>query len=467
MSNTLNPPRIESIQHETRPHVMGLGAFFEGREFWTIRLFFILGCLFSIAPILNSVLCKDDNKDYSHWYLIGRSVLAGESLYGDVRGGEPEYMYPPTAAVLFYAPLSNLNHVLFVVVLCALTSTSWAVCIWAANVLVSGKWSGQSRLCAIWPGLAVAPYVWDIQLLGQTNLLLLALTLCAFLMLRNRRLVAAGWLLGTAVAMKAFPLSAIAYFIVRRNWTAVFATIISIIGLVWFFPGVVRGFERNTSELKRWTSLMILDQSGETMSGRSSIGFTRRNQSLVSVSHRLLRPINAGDNPKAPLYVNFANVSPRTAQCIGHGVCFLLGLVLLLACRFRFAPSRECEGLEIAMVCTLVPLCSPLAWTYFFCWLLPGWTALGFWWDNHHLAAKPQRVVRIAAVVTAAILASAISEQIDPTLQAYGTTAWGSVMLFLTLAYIRFNLRNVDSFHSRALSGNEPLRSAVSQLQLG
>ena len=300
MSNVFNPARTQSIQPQTRVHGIGIWANFEGRKYSTIRFFFILGCLFSIAPILNSVLSKDDNKDYSHWYLIGNSVLAGESLYGDVRSGEPEYMYPPTAAVLFYAPLSNLNHDLFVMILCMITSISWAFCIWAANVLVTGKWSSESRVCAIGPGLAVAPYVWDIQLLGQTNLLLLALTLWAFLMLRSRRFVAAGWLLGTAVAMKAFPLSAIAYFIVRRKWTSVFATIISIVGLVWFFPGIVRGFERNTTELKRWTSLMLLDQSGETMSGRSSIGFTRRNQSLVSVSHRLLRPVNAGDNPNTP-----------------------------------------------------------------------------------------------------------------------------------------------------------------------
>ena len=463
MSNVFNPARTQSIQPQTRVHGIGIWANFEGRKYSTIRFFFILGCLFSIAPILNSVLSKDDNKDYSHWYLIGNSVLAGESLYGDVRSGEPEYMYPPTAAVLFYAPLSNLNHVLFVMILCMITSISWAFCIWAANVLVTGKWSSESRVCAIGPGLAVAPYVWDIQLLGQTNLLLLALTLWAFLMLRSRRFVAAGWLLGTAVAMKAFPLSAIAYFIVRRKWTSVFATIISIVGLVWFCPGIVRGFERNTTELKRWTSLMLLDQSGETMSGRSSIGFTRRNQSLVSVSHRLLRPVNAGDNPNTPLYVNFANVSPRTAQSIGHGACFLLGFVLLLACRFQFAPSRECEGLEVAMVCTLVPLCSPLAWTYFFCWLLPGWTALGFWWTNQNLAVPSRRVVKIATVVTAVLLASAISEQIDPTLQAYGATAWGSVMLFLTLAYIRFNQRNVGFSRPQALLENEPFRSAASR----
>jgi len=297
-------------------------------------------------------------------------------------------------------------------------------------------------LLSVGPGLMVAPYIWDVQLLGQTNLLLLALTLGSFLAIRKQLPHLASWLFGTAVALKAFPLSAIAYFAVRRQWLAVGSSIVSICALVWFFPGLVRGFERNTQELKQWASLMILDQSGNSMAGRSSIGFTRRNQSLVACSHRLLRHIDAGDRPTKPLYVNIADMTPRAAQMIGHGTCLLLGLVLLLACRFQFAPNLPCEGLEIAMVCTLVPLCSPLAWTYFFCWLLPAWMAIGYWFNHSYLTARAQRVVMFGAGIAGLLLVSAVSEQIDPTLQACGVTAFGSVALFLTLAFIRFNLPN-------------------------
>jgi hypothetical protein len=433
---------LNAIDQATNPQTASISSILYGREWNSLRLFFVLGCLFSIPPLVNSLLHTYENKDYSHWYVIGSSVLAGEPLYTDAINGEPGYMYPPTAAVLFYGPLSCLNHFCFVSVLCLTTTVAWMFSVWASTVLTTGGWKGNSWRSTILPGLAVAPYVWDIQFLGQTNVLLLALTLGALLSLRNYSPISAGSLFGMAVALKAFPLPAIAYFIVRRSWFAVVASVISVFAFVWFFPGIIRGFERNTMELKQWASLMILDQSGESMAGRSSIGYTRRNQSLVSVSHRLLRPVNAGDNPKKPLYVNFAEVSPQTAQLIGHGTCFLLGLVLLLACRFRFAPSGLCEGIEIAMVCTLVPLCSPLAWTYFFCWLLPGWTALGYWWSHPSLAPVVRRNVKIGIGISATLLASAISEQIDPTLQACGMTAWGAVMMFLTLAYVRFHLPN-------------------------
>ena len=410
------------------------------RPYFAPVFFFIVGCLFSIPPIINAVQSAKDNKDYLHWYSIGQWVLEGKPLYETMRNNEPEYMYPPTAAVLFYAPLCKLGPVGFVVTLGLLNSIAWGFALWATWELVANQELPQSRWRLIFPGLAAAAYIWDIQLLGQTNLLLLSLTLGAFVLNRYHRPLLGSGFFGTAVAMKAFPLPAIAYFVVRKQWLAVAGTMLSIAAMVWFLPGVVRGFDRNTAEVKQWVHLMIGDQSGEKMAGRSTIGFTRRNQSIVSCSHRLLRHLNAGDDPRKPLYVNVANVSPATAQLIGYSICLILGLVLLISCRLQFGQTREAEGLEVAMVCVLVPLCSPLAWTYFFCWLLPAWTAVAYWFQSPRLTPTVRTYFRRGTFLTGGLLASAVTEQIDPTLQACGVTALGSITLFLTLAYLRFHL---------------------------
>jgi alpha-1,2-mannosyltransferase len=415
----------------------------EGSDRRVLFYFFIVGCAFAILPLINSILHPMANKDYTHWYKFGHYVLAGKPLYVDNMSGEVEYTYPPAAAVLFYAPLAMMNQFGFVMVLALLNALAWSFSVWSAMVLVAGRWDARSIRCSIVPGLAVAPYVWDIQFLGQLNLLLLALTLGSFLALRNSRPLLASGLFGTAVSLKAFPLPAIAYLIVRKKWKAVLGTVVSIGFLVWIFPGVIRGFDRNTAELKQWMQLMVVDQSGESMGARSSIGFSLHNQSLISCSHRLFRHVNASGGPfKPPLYVNIADLPPKAAQVIGYGFCLLLGLVLLMACRFHFGPSRECEGVEVAMVITLVPLCSPLSWTYFFCWLLPAWTAIGFWVNNPQLHPRVRTLVKIGAAAAAVLLVSALSEQFDPTLQACGVTAFGSVVVFLTLALIRFNLPN-------------------------
>ena len=47
--------------------------------------------------------------------------------------------------------------------------------------------------------------------------------------------------------------------------------------------------------------------------------------------------------------------------------------------------------------------------------------------------------MKIGAGIAFLLIVSAVSEQFDPTLQAFGVTAFGSVALFLTLAYVRFN----------------------------
>ena len=83
------------------------------------------------------------------------------------------------------------------------------------------------------------------------------------------------------------------------------------------------------------------------------------------------------------------------------------------------------------MVLVLVVLCSQLAWTYFFCWLLPAWAVVLYACRTHRWAIVP-------TALSGLLLFSAFTEQIDPTLQAYGVTAWGSVGLFLTIAALRW-----------------------------
>jgi hypothetical protein len=177
---------------------------------------------------------------------------------------------------------------------------------------------------------------------------------------------------------------------------------------------------------------MVGDQSGQTMAARSSIGFTWRNSSLVSAAHRLLRPVDAGERDGVPFRVNVADLTPGQAQAVGLGAGLLLGGVLLWATRLHFAPTPAAEGLEWGMVLALVVLCSPLSWTYFFCWLLPAWAAA-----VRFCLRERSPCAAAACGVAGVLLASAATQAIDPLLSAYGATTWGAVVLFLTLAGMR------------------------------
>ncbi len=408
----------------------------------------VLGMLFLAVPLYNAATRPDcqRNKDYTFWWELGQDVRADRPIYAPLPNGELKYLYPPPLVVLLYAPLTHLGPVGLVLGLGALTTAAWVASLWASLVLLTGQWRGHPRWIYAVPSLAITPYMWDIQLLGQINMVLLSLVLLSVVALRRKYKVGAAALFAAPVAMKAFPLPAIVYFLARREWKVAGLSLAFIVAYLFVAPGLVRGFERNARELGTWADKMIGNQSGEGIAARPGIGFTRRNHSLISVSHRLLRDVDAGDDWRHRFTVNVANVSPLTAQRIGMVACLALGAVLLVATRLKFATSPLAEGIEVSMVCILVLLCSPLSHTYFFCWLLPAWTAVAVMWQD--------RTVRYGVIAAGVMLASAFTEQFDPTLQALGATTWGSVTLFLTLAYARFKLPNAAAMEA-------PLRLAA------
>jgi alpha-1,2-mannosyltransferase len=389
----------------------------------------ILACSlgFSVVPIINAIRQPGYNKDYSTWYGIGMEVRRDAPLYSPGVNGEIQYMYPPAAAVLVFAPLTWLGPVGFTAALAALTGLAWVGSVVLSVRAATGRWRGHPRGYYLLVVLLGSIHVYDLFLLGQVNLILLWLVLLAMELLRRGRSWLAGLCLALAITIKVFPLPILVYWLVRREERAILATIFFVV-LLASLPGAVRGPGRNTDELKQWFQLMIGDQSGATMSARTSTGFTRRNQSLIAVTHRLTRDVDADD--RAGYRVNGWNLAAHESQWLGVAMIGLLGAVLLLATRFRFAPSPETDAMETAMVLILAVLCSPLAWTYFYCWLLPAWAVL-----LHHGQTNP--AIRIPTVLGGLLLVSAFSEQFDPTLQAIGVTCWGGVTLFLILAWLR------------------------------
>lgn len=391
---------------------------------WALGIIAVCSLGFSVGPIVNAVRQPDYNKDYSAWYGIGLEVRRDAPLYASGANGEVLYMYPPTAAVLVFAPLTFLGPVGFTAVLAAATALAWAGCVVLAVRAATGRWRGHPRWYYVLVVLLGGIHVYDMFLLGQVNLILLWLVLLAMESLRRGRSWLAGFCLALAIVVKVFPLPILVFWAVRREGRAILATIVCVV-LFASLPGLVRGTGRNADEWKQWFGLMVGDQSGERMAARSSVGFTRRNQSLFAVAHRLTRNVDGGG-----VRVNVANLEPGQAQLVGLAAVGLLGLALLAATRCRFAPTPEADALETAMVLILAVLASPLAWTYFFCWLLPAWAAL-----LHH--GRTQTAFRYPIALGGLLIVSAFSEQIDPTLQAYGVTAAGSIVLFLTLALLR------------------------------
>src|SRR5205823_3130621 len=136
-------------------------------------------------------------------------------------------------------------------------------------------------------------YVWDIYLLGQPNIVLLACLLGCFACLRNKREWGAGALVAFAAACKAFPIMALGYLIYRRHWKATFSTLVCLALFLLVVPAPVRGFHRNLEDLSTWTQGMLLKYDAGTIAQRPDLSFRWKNQSLIATANRMLRPVPA------------------------------------------------------------------------------------------------------------------------------------------------------------------------------
>jgi Glycosyltransferase family 87 len=320
----------------------------------------------AFVPINNYF--RGSTKDYGKWLKVGQTVLEGGDIYAPGDDGTFQFMYPPTAAVLFALP-SYLGELPLIVVLVVLYSVAWIVSLLFSFFLASGgAWRDHPVLYLI-AAVCCLPYVAENYLLGQPNLLLLAFMLAAFACLRTGKQWTAGALVALATAIKAFPVLTIGYLLYRRYWKAAFSTFVFLVVLVVVVPSPFRGMERNLEDLQTWMAGMVR-YDADSISQRPQRGFSWSNHSLVAVAHRLLRPVNAHRKRDQTLLVNVADIDFKYVSLVI--VLSALGLCLfyILCMPPHDQRTSSSDALEHAMLLLLILIFTPLAFTYFFVWLL-------------------------------------------------------------------------------------------------
>jgi hypothetical protein len=283
-----------------------------------VSFFAITTAILTFLPINNYL--RGRTKDYGTWFWVGQTVIEGGDIYADP--DDFPFMYPPTAAV-FFAILSYLGELPLIISLDLLFSIAWVVSLTLSVFLATGTWGRDQPLLYLLPGVCCLPHVIGNYLLGQPNLLLLALMLTAFVCLRTDKEWTAGALIALATAIKAFPLLAIGYLAYRRHWKATVSTLLFLIFLLIVVPSPFRGIRGNLEDLQTWTQGM-LRYDAQSISQRPQRGFSFANQSLVAVAHRLLRPVNAHRDRDPPLFVNVADIIFRHVNLV-----IVLSLLLL------------------------------------------------------------------------------------------------------------------------------------------
>ncbi len=171
-------------------------------------------------------------------------------------------------------------------------------------------------------------FVFDMFDLGQPNLLLLAMMLYGFWLLQHGRPWFAGSMFALATAIKVFPVAVLPYLVWRRRWASAAGMGVFLVVFLLLIPAPIRGYERNVNELKTWFNAMVGSSSEKGFGQRDEQNWSWVNQSIIAVTHRLVRPINYNQNePALPARtMNLIDVDFKTANWIVLGVALAIGL---------------------------------------------------------------------------------------------------------------------------------------------
>ena len=299
-----------------------------------------------------------------YWKAASRAAHA-EPLYRTT-DGHFQFKYLPAFAVLAIPigllPLPIAELVWFT------SSVALLVALLAMAVKLPVERRKPLRWLVIITVVAFAKFYAHELVLGQVNLLFAVVATGAFLAMKAKHEVWAGGLIALAIVIKPYAVLFLPWLLARRRLPSIAAACAGL-GVVLLLPAALYGWDGNASLHREWWRTVT-----ETTAPNLSV---YDNVSLAAMYFRWLGP---------------GLLSERFA----YGTAVILLGVAALVFAYRRGVTFP-EGIEGAMLLTLMPLLSPQGWDYVFLIATPAIVYLANYED---LLPRPMRVVTIAAVVT-------------------------------------------------------------------
>jgi Glycosyltransferase family 87 len=297
-----------------------------------------------------------------YWKAASRAAHA-ELLYRPT-DGHYQFKYLPAFAVLAIPlgrmPLSTAEIVWFA------TSVALLVTLLALAVRLPVERRKPVRWLVVLTVLAFGKFYAQELVLGQVNILFAVIATAAFLAMRSGREVSAGALVALGIVIKPYAVLFLPWLVARRRLPSVVSATVGL-AVVLVLPAVLYGWEGNSALHREWWRTV-----SET---------TAPNLSLY-------------DNVSlAAMYFRWFGPGPLSGRLALGTAALLLSLVALVFIGRRGIAFPE--GVEGAMLLTLMPLLSPQGWHYVFLIATPAIVYLANYEDR---LPRPLRVVTIAAV---------------------------------------------------------------------
>ena len=355
-----------------------------------------------------------NHTDFTVYRLAGRAVLDETDIYQVRNDRGWAYVYPPPFAIAMvpFAGMSVFWGALIWYLLSA-ALIAWASLLCVRMVRNAGGADADPFTLTAIPLLLLMIWIMSGLTRGQASIAMFWLTMAAIHWQRAGRNILGAACLAGAVLLKVFPVALLGYFLWRKKWRFVTATIAAILVGAFVLPAAVFGWQKNIRYLKAWVREVAFP-SVASESGRAENPLNEqllswgkpRNQSLPAVLFRLV-----GGPAARPL-----------SAAISLG---MLGAIWLVG--RRLPPDSELLILSAFLVWLL--LVPPVSESHYFLLLflpLAELTAIAL---REVERKKPGMIL----VVLAAFVVSSVVALVFPRLQLYGQLCWASLLVWAAL----------------------------------
>ena len=243
--------------------------------------------------------------------------------------------------------------------------------------------------------LVAAPFLVDNLILGQSAPLLMWLVTAGVARGRQRRGITSGALIGFAAAIKVLPVALLVVpLALGRAWRVLLGFALAVT-LVTGVCALAVGTDELRRGLADWQAV-VTDQTPQRMVELDR-SLRHGNQAIPIVLFRTLGDDSVVREEFAPKLARLPADVVWLLAAVPIGLALLLGLGAALA---ALRPAERAAERLFALVCLGMLFVSPLVWTHYFLWVLPGVLAIrhrpklvlwGGWIYALALAVEPLR----------------------------------------------------------------------------
>ncbi len=285
------------------------------------------------------------------------------------------------------------------------------------------------------PALMVIPFIHACLVIGQVPLLIGALCLLSWWLVRHQHPWLGGLPLAFALLLKPFLISLVIFLALKRQWRTVLATLVAAIALGGGLTLAVMGPRSWWNAHQEYRERVLLNHTALTLIGKPALPYARfTNQAMPIVLRRLLTDTNAGGSD-IPFRVNATTCTFTTVRRIYIAIMFAVAAVTLFVGRHSLERiGWDRAHFEFALFLLWGLLASPIAWTFYFTLPLYPLVLLTVQLMRDGDARRPNLLgfsIWLFWIVAAVSLVTEVF--MPPYLRAIGIHLWATLLLWVAM----------------------------------